>query len=257
MIPEVYDEQLDYIKELGDLEWSYGLVILDYEEMEKHGFIGDGDFMENNQKISDLWDLLHRNEMHMGVANKLVHQGQRVEIKMYADKTIDTNGDELSHRHYETFVSEFYYMPYVMQIELSLGTGRIFVVENFRLTMNIWDLFSNIGGLFSIVSGIVNVVLFICLIGIWFPKCYCMNYSRKVFGYADLPCNFKTRRQTNAFFEVFGGKIGKDLLVREENLEEKIYGGEKKSEDMISHKEAGDMISIKEVGGGEFPLPPN
>ena len=53
------------------------------------------------------------------------------------------------------------------------------------------------------------------------------------------------------------GKIGKDLLVREENLEEKIYGGEKKSEGMISNKEAGDMISIKEVGGGKFPLPPN
>ena len=57
-------------------------VVLDYKELEKYGFIGDGEFMEKNQTISDIWNLLHRNEIHMGVANKLIHQGQRIEIKM-------------------------------------------------------------------------------------------------------------------------------------------------------------------------------
>ena len=62
--------------------------ILDYKEIEKYGFIGEGEFMENNQTISDFWNLIHRNEIQMGVANKLIHQGQRVEIKMYADTTM-------------------------------------------------------------------------------------------------------------------------------------------------------------------------
>ena len=33
-----------------------------------------------------------------------------------------------------------------------------------------------------------------------------------------MPFDFKMRRQLDAFFDIYGGKIGKDILVKEENL---------------------------------------
>ena len=63
-------------------------------------------------------------------------------------------------------------------------------------------------------------MMVIFIFGIWLPsfKNGVLEWETKLFGYNSLPYDLKTRRQLEAFFDVFGGQTGKSLLVREEDL---------------------------------------
>jgi len=63
------------------------------------------------------------------------------------------------------------------------------------------------------------VLLFLTLNGVWIPRFCGAEHSKQLCGFGDLPFNYKYRRQLDAYFDVFGGAIGKDLLVAEEHLD--------------------------------------
>ena len=63
-----------------------------------------------------------------------------------------------------------------------------------------------------------NFLLLLFLTGIFVPRCCGMTHGRRFFGWENIPFDFRMRRQLDAYFDVFGGEVGRDLLVKEEDL---------------------------------------
>lgn len=215
-----FDENRRVEHTLHDLSWDLMVSIMDKDVLVTNGFLSTQNEMPNNLTIDDFAQKVYDQDvdMHLDVASQVVRAGSRVRVTMQPDITIDVDGSQDTHRHYTTIATTEEYMPYVVQIEIALSSNRVYVIENYEIEMDEWELLSGLGGVFSLASAFFQIALAILVLGVWFPRCCGMNHHRKVFGYHNIPFDYKRRRQLDAYFDVFGGEVGRNLLVREESL---------------------------------------
>jgi len=260
MANHTFEESRRVVDTLDALSWDAMVSILDKDVLVQNGILSNEDEMPNNWTINDFAQKIYDQDvdMHLDVASQVIRSGSRMKVTMQPEITIDIDGSADTHRLYTTIPTSEEYMPYVVQLEISLSSNRVYVIENYEIAFDEWELLSKLGGVFSLASAFFNIALAIVVLGVWFPRCCGMDYHRKLFGYHNIPFDFKRRRQLDAYFDVFGGEVGKDLLVKEQALHYDLKTSFKRNPKRSKTKrdasnQAGNAAIQTKQNGGSIP----